>query len=135
MDIDTSSRSAAIIQLTLKEYDSLRGQLVANLLHTGGLTGLGITALAVLFTFSGVLIIASIGGVLITAVLGYSYYVLMRMNILLSRHIARLERRLNQLSQEAYGVQNDAFTWESRYESGELSLQAPGYRLLRRRLP
>jgi hypothetical protein len=37
-------------------------------------------------------------------------------------------------AREAYGVTDDLFTWESRYESGELSLQAPGYRMLRRRL-
>jgi hypothetical protein len=90
---------------------------------------------ALVFVLSGNLRAAIAGAALISAIAAYSYYVLMRDNVILSRHITGLEVRMNELARRAYGVQQEVFTWESRYESGELSLQAPAYRWLRRRLP
>jgi hypothetical protein len=89
MNADDELRSAAVINLLVKEYDSLRGQLVTNLVQTAGLTTLGITAVALLFGFAGTIRTVVAGSILISVILGFSYYVFMRMNVLLPSHFRR----------------------------------------------
>jgi hypothetical protein len=119
-----------VIGLLLEEYRSLREAIVARATARAQMLAYVGAGAAVIITIGGRTVIAAIviPGLILFGLLVFAS--MNRIGTIQSLHVAELERRINALCRDAYGVSEDIFTWESakKWDDGWLpAAWLPGF--------